>query len=102
MLGGATIARLDSKLLQERRTTVRAAEAPTAHQSFAGLPTNHRDSLESRTGRSLAEVARSCLRIFTGKILGSMLQLFRVLRGSPILGRRFAGEPFESAIELRE
>jgi hypothetical protein len=69
MLGGAMIAWLDSKLLQERRTTVRAAQAPAANQSFTRLPTNHVVSVESRTNRSLAEAALSCLRIFTGKIL---------------------------------
>src|SRR5947207_10515553 len=49
ILGGARIARLDSKLLQERRITVNAAPPPTAHQSFSRFPWNHRDNLGCHT-----------------------------------------------------
>jgi len=67
MLGGAMMAWFDSKLLQERRTTVSEALPPTTHQSFSRFPMNQRVNPVSRTDRSLADEAPSCLRIFTGK-----------------------------------
>src|SRR5438105_11313893 len=69
MLGGARIARVDSKLLQERRMTVNAAPPPTVHRSLSRLPVTHRVSLECRTTRTVAKTVRGCLRIFTGKSL---------------------------------
>jgi hypothetical protein len=72
MLGGAMIARLDSKLLHESKITVSAAPAPAAHQSFSRFPWNHRVSLECHTARSFTKNALYWLRIFTGKIQGRL------------------------------
>jgi hypothetical protein len=55
MLGGAMIARLDSKLLHESKITVSAAPAPAVHQSFSRLPWKPRASLQCHTPRSLTE-----------------------------------------------
>src|ERR1700730_13953785 len=57
ILGGAMIARLDSKLLHESKITVSATPAPTVHQSFSRLPWNHRVSLECHTARSFTKNA---------------------------------------------
>jgi hypothetical protein len=66
ILGGAMIARFDSKLLQERRTSVIAAPPETSHQRLFRRLINKRRIAESRTSRSLTETQRGWLRIFTG------------------------------------
>ena len=68
MLGGARMARLESKLLRESRTSVSEAPPPIAHQSLSRLPWTHRvKNRRCHTPWSRIKSNLGWLRIFTGK-----------------------------------
>jgi len=98
--------RLDSKLLQERRTTDSATPPPTAHQSFSRLTWNHRVRLGCRTGEASQEpritgYAFSPVKSETDLSIARLRLRFHSPFGA-ILGRRFPSQLLEDPIELRE